>query len=71
MCKNFAQKVEWVNRLEEVSTKSIHLKSFYTSFMGKMPFFLHVEVATWEIVTWEVAAWEKAFGKVHNIVAIS
>ena len=31
--------------------------------MGKMPFSLHGEVATWEIVIWEVSAWEVAQGK--------
>ena len=31
--------------------------------MGKMPFFLHVEVATWEIVTWEVALGKRPLGK--------
>jgi len=39
--------------------------------MGKMPFFLHGEVATWENVICEVAAWEMAhleschFGNCH------
>ena len=31
--------------------------------MGKMPFFLHGEVATWEIVTWEVALGKMPLGK--------
>ena len=36
------------------SFKNVEYKcSFNTSFMGKMAFFFHVKVATWEIVIWE------------------
>ena len=60
------------------SFKNVELKcSFNTSFMGKMPFFLNGEVATWKFVNWEnvhlplgklhiweVATWLNDFGKV-------
>jgi len=47
--------------------KNVILKSsFNASVMGKMPFILHGEVATWEIVSWEVAACEIAhLGSFH------